>query len=922
LSVKEHSLQEINASIQRTKDEQLKAAEAMATAETAVQQQQQQAARYQPDMERARELDTLIGEKEKQLNLSKAASDAAQKRQDDHLRAFEDREKEINTLTDVIGKLHNWQKDHLDRKDIAENDIEIRTQLGHAAKLLPVQQQTIKEQQDNSNFLQKAQEQLHSLQEKADGEQQQLSTLQRDLDAITGLLQTIPVDALKEQHNTLTARIREAEAAKAHWELLSANLKEKEISSRQLDDCRQELQEKTATLQEKQAQLTIAQADKELSDKLLHQARLQVAENVESLRAQLIKDEPCPVCGSKEHPFSTGNPLAHTILKGLEDEYNTALRVYNGLLGDIRSLEQFCKKLQLDSDTFDKTLQERVRQISALELKWGAFSLSVESAAILPAHRTTWLEERVRALQHEQQQTAVKLDTYEEKRKEADLLKNQLHTLQNKLTATRDELKDRQREKASKEEALERIDKQLTNITDSLQILTEQLAPHFNNPVWIENWKKDPQGFDERIRTFSGQWKENVQAITDNTQLLREHQSALHEMSRQGPAIAAELSEKISHLRTQQDQFNALTHERQALLNGEAVAVFEQRLKQTIEQAIAIQQTAVKAFNTRKEDLRAYTVSHEQTVADINNIRSNIEKQSAAIADWLRDYGTTEGWQPSEEELITLLSYSSAWIDTERKTISNIKNAVTTTKATLAERELQVNNHLQKRANERTLEELTLLSNGEKQALEALNKEKSNIDFQLQRDTENKSTIGGLQKNIAAKTAMHENWSKLNELVGSADGKKFRQIAQEYTLDILLGYANMHLAMLTSRYKLLRIPGNLGLQVLDKDMGDELRTVFSLSGGESFLVSLALALGLASLSSSKMKVESLFIDEGFGALDPDTLNVAMDALERLHNQGRKVGVISHVQEMTERIPTQIKVIRMANGKSKVEVAGS
>ena len=102
-------------------------------------------------------------------------------------------------------------------------------------------------------------------------------------------------------------------------------------------------------------------------------------------------------------------------------------------------------------------------------------------------------------------------------------------------------------------------------------------------------------------------------------------------------------------------------------------------------------------------------------------------------------------------------------------------------------------------------------------------------------------------------------------------------------------------------------------------MGDELRTVHSLSGGESFLVSLALALGLASLSSDKMKVESLFIDEGFGSLDPSTLNIAMDALERLHNQGRKVGVISHVQEMTERIPTQIKVLKLSNGRSKVEV---
>src|SRR5690606_8582730 len=149
--------------------------------------------------------------------------------------------------------------------------------------------------------------------------------------------------------------------------------------------------------------------------------------------------------------------------------------------------------------------------------------------------------------------------------------------------------------------------------------------------------------------------------------------------------------------------------------------------------------------------------------------------------------------------------------------------------------------------------------------------------------------------------------------------KKFRQIAQEYTLDVLLGYANIHLQVLTDRYRIERIPATLGLQVVDQDMGGEVRTVFSLSGGESFLVSLALALGLASLSSNRMKVESLFIDEGFGSLDADTLNIAMDALERLYNQGRKVGVISHVQEMTERIPVQIKVQKRQSGKSKLAI---
>ncbi|MFA6871038.1 MAG: SbcC/MukB-like Walker B domain-containing protein, partial [Bacteroidaceae bacterium] len=120
-------------------------------------------------------------------------------------------------------------------------------------------------------------------------------------------------------------------------------------------------------------------------------------------------------------------------------------------------------------------------------------------------------------------------------------------------------------------------------------------------------------------------------------------------------------------------------------------------------------------------------------------------------------------------------------------------------------------------------------------------------------------------------------------------------------------------------YELQRIPNSLALQVVDLDMLGEIRTVHSLSGGESFLISLALALGLSSLSSNRMHVESLFIDEGFGSLDVDTLRVAMDALEHLQTQGRKIGVISHVAEMTEHITTQIRVIKTANGRSKIEV---
>ena len=197
--------------------------------------------------------------------------------------------------------------------------------------------------------------------------------------------------------------------------------------------------------------------------------------------------------------------------------------------------------------------------------------------------------------------------------------------------------------------------------------------------------------------------------------------------------------------------------------------------------------------------------------------------------------------------------------------------------------------------------------------------EKTELAFWLRTQTENKAKVSGLQEELNVRRTESERWAKLNELAGSADGAKFRRIAQGYTLDILLNYANVQLRELTRRYRLERVPETLALQVIDRDMCDEVRTVHSLSGGESFLVSLALALGLSSLSSNRMRVESLFIDEGFGSLDAETLRVAMDALESLRTQGRKIGVISHVQEMTERIPVRVQVSRVGNGKSVVRI---
>ena len=210
-----------------------------------------------------------------------------------------------------------------------------------------------------------------------------------------------------------------------------------------------------------------------------------------------------------------------------------------------------------------------------------------------------------------------------------------------------------------------------------------------------------------------------------------------------------------------------------------------------------------------------------------------------------------------------------------------------------------------------------------KQQEENLNTERSLsiIEARLLQQAKNKAAVEQIAKELSEKQSVADRWAKLNKLIGSADGAKFKVIAQSYTLNLLLLHANKHLSYLYKRYKLHQVPVTLASQVVGCDMCDEIRTVYSLSGGESFLISLALALGLSSLSSNNLNVESLFIDEGFGSLDAESLRTAMEALEQLQMQGRKIGVISHVQEMSERISVQVQVHKKVNGKSVLSVVG-
>jgi exonuclease SbcC len=208
------------------------------------------------------------------------------------------------------------------------------------------------------------------------------------------------------------------------------------------------------------------------------------------------------------------------------------------------------------------------------------------------------------------------------------------------------------------------------------------------------------------------------------------------------------------------------------------------------------------------------------------------------------------------------------------------------------------------------MEKLTLALEKTQEESQNIGKRQGEISQRIQDDREKRENKKDLFEEIDRQKAVYDRWVRLSSLIGSRDGDKFRRFAQGLTLDHLLYLANKRLHYLHGRYLLKQKPGEeLSLEVVDTWQADIVRDTKTLSGGESFLVSLALALALSDLVSNQTSIDSLFLDEGFGTLDTETLETALDALDSLNSAGKMIGVISHVDAMKERISTQITVER-------------
>lgn len=491
-------------------------------------------------------------------------------------------------------------------------------------------------------------------------------------------------------------------------------------------------------------------------------------------------------------------------------------------------------------------------------------------------------------------------------------LENNKQKVQNNIDKIKIQIEQTQKGITEFEAYIKNFEGQYSNSYSSLKDNLKLL------PDWETKLKAETLG--KELSSFATQWNENKKSLDNSTLLLENISARIIAEEKAKTPILENISYKEKGHQAEEELYKKNIEQRKLLLGGKSVEEVEKHYVDSRE----LQSKLLENLNLEKEKIETQKSSLngkiEQQKKDAEANQKELSRLDFQIQEWLKD----ENHQISAEILKDLISKSREWINQEKQYLSEIQNKRLTTEATLNERKNRSLKHQEsdnKPLDEETKEVLSESLNTISVLTESINKRLSEIEVSLLSHEKGKEQIKSFEKELNEKSELYENWSKLNDLLGSANGNKFKTIAQGYTLDVLLSYSNKHLEDLTQRYSLEKIPDTLALQVVDNDMLGEVRSVHSLSGGESFLISLALALGLSSLSSNKMKIESLFIDEGFGALDIDTLSIAMDALDNLQTQGRKIGVISHVEEMKERITTQIQVIKSANGRSSVRIIG-
>ncbi|MDW5376575.1 AAA family ATPase [Halomonas sp. HP20-15] len=650
--------------------------------------------------------------------------------------------------------------------------------------------------------------------------------------------------ALQARHDEMRQRHAELDAlrhAAQRWQAL-------DCEQRALDEQqRLDLAQQKRLLgdgRQARSRLDACQQDAERCHASIQRLRAARSERVEALRAQLEAEHPCPVCGSREHPYRhapSPSPDQAALAASVAEEDRqlaevdralaTARDEHQRLSADYQALRAQCQQRQRRLAELSESCDGARRALDALPLA-AEYLAEVERDA---GRGTPWLDEQLADSRRQRDALAGELTRIDDDRRRQQPLREALNRHDLAIGRQQSQLEPL-------DSRLGEIDRARPPRRAQRADLERDIAARLGVHASIEAWRQALDQACNEAQQHADQAREARDAARLESQRLAQQQHDLMLRVEQTREAQRAMTAELSAWQAANPEFDDAT----------------------LNELLAMDDASQRALRERVEN------AHKAREAC--RVRAG-ERRSGLLDHRCQGLDEIDRAVPENDH---------ARLDRRREQAGQAREALVP-------------------------------------ACEAAQQQRDRAMAALHDDDRRRARQQELQATLTTARDEHRRWGRISELIGSADGKAFRRIAQAYNLEQLLAHANQHLTGLTRRYRLARGGSPLGLLVVDTEMGDEQRSVHSLSGGETFLVSLALALGLASMASGKLRIETLFIDEGFGSLDPHSLALAMEALDGLQAQGRKVGVISHVQEMHERIPVRILVEPLGNGTSRARL---
>ena len=837
-------------------------------------------------------------EKIKLENETTDCKDHLNKAKEDIRKLEEDREKrDLERKEDIKGAFLYQRKDELrDCKITAET---LSAALADAEGKADKASETVKSQEKEAEALRIRKEKIASV---IEADKVLLKEAEKRLSEI---LDGKTLDELTQEQLSFSEQIPLLEAVKS---ALKAVCDQKEEIVRQEDVMQRDSAELDNWSSKKEGY------EKEIQSLTSRQEELEALVQIDELtkvRAELKEGEPCPVCGSLEHPFAANLPPEVATAKerlAVVKEESTDLQ---------KNQKEADRKIDVLKDRIlvsEKRLKELRKNLDLAEeeltLKCGRAGLTregvtEEAAAVLITKKESLLidiKKRIAKARDAESKAAAAKEKIAGTTEELHRAEMVFSNAQTKFESAKSLLAQAQtgREKARTE--LEQFWRKTAKEYGSV-ITDGELFAH--NPELFKRWIAKAAKYEELLE--SCREIENSLAIKKGTLPgLVESVERLEKSSREKSDQAAELQ---TELKTKQLQRDKLFGTKLVEIERKA---YERLLSQLAEAKDQAYENLSKARSVQAAaEQRLKTAEQRSAEAEKNLLSAKTEWTDALKKE---KFESEEDWRRARLD--------SEAINALHKEITDYKAQSRSAADRFSEADKKLAEKESQKLTDKSLEVLEAEKREASAEKEKLLEQKGELQKELKTDEEARIKRAGIEDELKKLKHQVAVWDRLNTLVGSSSGDKYRRYVQSLVLLTLLKNANVELTKLHSRYRLAKGGGDMEIKVIDSDLADQERPTDNLSGGETFIVSLALALGLAQMASNNVRIDSLFLDEGFGTLDDDSLEKALNALSSLNAQGKTVGLISHVDQIKERIPSKIVVKRSAQpGVSRLEGAG-